>query len=106
MVEKIKIIQGSLPYREHLKKNKEMKTGEASNSGKGRKMVRIQERNSIDTVRDRSRKNEHQLTEQLNPENGPLSLTKLFDKSLLAELVTEDTWMDRLRRVVERNDRQ
>ena len=44
--------------------------------------------------------------EQLNAENGPLALTKLFDKSLLAELETEDTWMDRLRRVVERNDRQ
>ena len=52
------------------------------------------------------KKNEHQLTEQLNEENGPLSLTNFFDKSLLAELVTEDTWMDRLRRVVERNDRQ
>ena len=56
-------------------------------------------------VGHRSRKNEHQLTEQLNAENGPLSLTKLFDKSLLAELVTEDTWIDRLSRVVERNDR-
>ena len=42
-------------------------------------------------VGHRSRKNEHQLTEQLYAENGPLSLTKLFDKSLLAELVTEDT---------------
>ena len=41
-------------------------------------------------VGHRSRKNEHQLTEQLYAENGPLSLTKLFDKSLLAELVTED----------------
>ena len=57
-------------------------------------------------VSHRSRKTEHQLTEQLNAETGPLSLTKLFDKSLLAELVSEDTWMDRLRRVVERNDRQ
>ena len=57
-------------------------------------------------VGHRSRKNEHQLTEQINAENGPLSLTKLFDRSLLAGLVTEDTWMDRLRRVVERNDRQ
>ena len=37
--------------------------------------------------------------------DNPLSLVKLFDKSLLAELVSEDTWMDRLRRVVERNDR-
>ena len=57
-------------------------------------------------VGHRSRKNEHQLTEQLNAENGSLALTKLFNKSLLAESVTEDTWMDRLRRVVERNDRQ
>ena len=57
-------------------------------------------------VGHKSRKNKYQLTEQLNVENGPLSLTKLFDKSLLVELVTEDTWMDRLRRVVERNDRQ
>ena len=57
-------------------------------------------------VGHRSRKNEYQLTEQLNAENGPLSLTKLFEKSLLAELVTEDTWMDRLRRVVERNERK
>ena len=42
-------------------------------------------------VGHRSRKNEHQLTEQLNAENGPLALTKLFDKSLPAELLTEDT---------------
>ena len=49
-------------------------------------------------VGHRSRKNEYQLTEQLDAVNGPLSLTKLFDKSLLAELVTEDIWMDRLRR--------
>ena len=57
-------------------------------------------------VGHRSRKHEHQLAEQANGENGPLSLTKLFDKSLLAELVSEDTWMDRLRRMAERNDRQ
>ena len=56
-------------------------------------------------VGHRSRKNEFQLTEQLHAENGPLSLTKLFDKSILAELLTEDTRMDRLRRVVKRNDR-
>ena len=31
---------------------------------------------------------------------------KLFDKNLLAELTTEDMWMDRLRRVVERGDKQ
>ena len=32
------------------------------------------------------------------------NLTKLFDRSLLAELTSEDVWMDRLRRVVQRND--
>ena len=34
------------------------------------------------------------------------NLAKLFDKNLLAELTTENTWMDRLRRVVERRDKQ
>ena len=34
------------------------------------------------------------------------NLSKLFDRSLLAELTTEDTWMDRLRRVIERGDKQ
>ena len=33
------------------------------------------------------------------------NLNKLFDRSLLAELISEDAWMDRLRRVIERNDR-
>ena len=37
---------------------------------------------------------------------GSFSLSKLFDKTLLAELITEDVWMDRLRRVIERKDRQ
>ena len=55
-VEKSKIIQRNLPIhtknriRECLKKNREMKTGETSNSGKGRKIVRIQERNSFETL--------------------------------------------------------
>ena len=39
-------------------------------------------------------------------EETPDNLSKLFDKSLLAEVTTEDTWMDRLRRVVERGDKQ
>ena len=52
-------------------------------------------------VGHRSRRNEFQLAEQLHNENGPLRLTKLFDKSLLAEFLTENTRMDRLRRVVE-----
>ena len=34
------------------------------------------------------------------------NLSKLFDKSVLAELTTEDTWMDRLRQVIERGDKQ
>ena len=42
----------------------------------------------------------HQQVETLD------NLAKLFDKSLLAELTTEDTWMDRLRRVIERGDKQ
>ena len=33
------------------------------------------------------------------------NLTKLFDRSILAELISEDAWMDRLRRVIEKNDR-
>ena len=52
-----------------------------------------------------SRKSEYKRGEQLMDAENPLSLAKLFDKSLLAELVSEDTWMDRLRKVVERNDR-
>ena len=48
-------------------------------------------------TRHNSRKTDYKLSEQLNETNGPLSVV---DKSLLAELVSEDTWMDRLRRVV------
>ena len=36
---------------------------------------------------------------------GTFSLSKLFDKTLLAELISEDVWMDRLRRVIEKKDR-
>ena len=56
-------------------------------------------------TRHNSRKSEYKRGEQLMETENPLSLDKLFDKSLLAELVSEDNWMDRLRRVVERNDR-
>ena len=38
-------------------------------------------------------------------DTGSFSLSKLFDKTLLAELISEDVWMDRLRRVIERKDR-
>ena len=34
------------------------------------------------------------------------NLSKLFDKSLLTELNSEDTWMDRLRLVIEQGDEQ
>ena len=33
------------------------------------------------------------------------NLTKLFDRSLLAEVIAEDPWMNRLLRVIERNNR-
>ena len=33
------------------------------------------------------------------------NLSKLFDESLLPELTSENTWMDRLRRVIERGDK-
>ena len=36
---------------------------------------------------------------------GMFSLSKLFDKNLVSELIAEDVWMDRLRRAIERNDR-
>ena len=42
---------------------------------------------------------------EVSTENSLDNLTKLFDRSLLAELTSEDAWMDRLRRVIERNDR-
>ena len=40
-----------------------------------------------------------------NDTTGLDNLARLIDRTLLAELITEDTWMDRLRRVIERNDR-
>ena len=52
----------------------------------------------------RSRKDEFRHAEQI--ENNNLNnLSKLFDRNLLAELTTEDTWLDRLRRVIETKDR-
>ena len=52
----------------------------------------------------KSRKTEFRQAEQLE-DNNLHNLSKLFDRNLLAELTTEDTWMDRLRRVIERKDR-
>ena len=51
-----------------------------------------------------SRKNDFCQAET-NRKESLDNLTKLFDRSLLAELIYEDPWTDRLRRVIERNDR-
>ena len=51
-----------------------------------------------------SRKDDPRQVE-MSTENSLDNLTKLFDRSLLAELISEDAWMDRLRRVIQRNDR-
>ena len=57
-----------------------------------------------------SRRINHNFTKEERGDNdaipgGTDNLAQLFDQTLLAELTTEDTWMDRLRRVIERNDR-
>ena len=52
----------------------------------------------------KSRKEEFRLAEQIE-DNTLNNLSNLFDRTLLAELTTEDTWMDRLRRVIDRKDR-
>ena len=51
-----------------------------------------------------SRKEERSAADSKIP-GGLDNLARLFDWTLLAELITEDTWMDRLRRVIEKNDR-
>ena len=50
------------------------------------------------------RKEEFRQAEQLE-DNNLHKFSKLFDRNLLAELTTEDTWMNRLRIVIERKDR-
>ena len=52
----------------------------------------------------KSRKKEFRQAEQLE-DNNLHNLSKLFDRNLLAEVTTEDTWMNRLRRVIERKNR-
>ena len=52
----------------------------------------------------KSRKDEFRQAEHIEDNNLFIS-SKLFDQNLLAELTTYDTWMDRLRRVIERKDR-
>ena len=51
----------------------------------------------------KSRKEEFRLAEEVE-DNNLNNLSKLFNRNFLAELTTEDTWMDRLRRVIERKD--
>ena len=52
----------------------------------------------------KSRQSEFRQAEN-REDNILLNLSKLFDRNFLAELTTEDTWMDRLRRVTEQKDR-
>ena len=49
-------------------------------------------------------KNRNKLDESLEDlvNIGTFSLSKLFDKTLLAKLISEDVWMDRLRRKIEK----
>ena len=52
-----------------------------------------------------SRKEERSEADSKIP-GGLDNLARFSDRTLLAELINEDIWMDRLRRVIERNDRQ
>ena len=54
----------------------------------------------------RSNKQKEQKLQKQQTEESLDNLSKLFDKSILAELTSEDTWMDRLRRVIERGVKQ
>ena len=56
--------------------------------------------------RQAHRPEEEQKLQKQQTEDTLDNLSKLIDKSLLAELTSEDTWMDRLRRVIEREDKQ
>ena len=55
----------------------------------------------------RINKSQNKLDESLEDmaNIGTFSLSKLFDKSLPAEPISEDVWMDRLRSVIERKHR-
>ena len=53
-----------------------------------------------------SNKQKEQKLQKQQTEESLCNLSKLFDKSLLAELTSDDMWMDRLRPVIERGDRQ
>ena len=51
-------------------------------------------------ITHKSRKDDSRQAEP----NREDSLTNLFDRSLLAELISEDPWMDRLRRAIEKKN--
>ena len=51
-------------------------TGESTEDREFSQEVSVVTPRETKTVGHRSRKNDHQLTEQLNAENGPLALTK------------------------------
>ena len=53
----------------------------------------------------KSRQDDFRQAEHLEDINL-LNLSKLFDRNLLAELTTEDTWMNRLGKIIEQKDRQ
>ena len=56
-------------------------------------------------VSDLSWRDAHNLHEQLG-DQGLSHIWNLFDKSLSAELTSEDVWLDRMRWVIERGDRE
>ena len=59
--------------------------------------------NLVSNEKEKHNKGECRQAED-KEDNDLTNLSKLFDKNLLAELTIEDTWMDRLRRVIERKD--
>ena len=87
---------------------------EVDNSSKGYRSPIVEvdltaESPEVSVIRGRranhnSRRDEFRQAERNKGESLD-NLTKLFDRSLLAELITEDPSMDRLRRVIERNVR-
>ena len=78
----VQVIEVDLTTTEDIKSNQEVGTIEPPKKFSKQKLQKQQKEESLE------------------------NLSKLFDKSLLAELTTEDTWMDRLRRVIERGDKQ
>ena len=72
--------------------------------------VDLEEEQDSCTIEQRSRQTHRSREEQKlqrQPKEDTLdNLSKLFDKNILAELTSEDTWMNRLRRIIEQGDKQ